>query len=154
MICGYRILIQKRPIYITIYKILQLVYFKYSILTNHGHIINFTLVRYLSFPSTPVNYSDTGWLARWGSGRDLNPGTFARQSSGVSPFQCAVAQLVESLRRNRLCVLDTMSVCQLCEFGCLWTWLDKAVPVHVYWEWEAKLLVAVRHSKCKCVSVL
>ena len=28
--------------YIIIYKISQLVYFKYSILTNHGHIISFT----------------------------------------------------------------------------------------------------------------
>ena len=28
--------------YIIIYKISQLVYFKYSILTNHGHDINFT----------------------------------------------------------------------------------------------------------------
>ena len=46
MICGYRILIliQKRSLYIIIYKISQIVYFKYSILdlTNHGHIINFT----------------------------------------------------------------------------------------------------------------
>ena len=40
MFCGYRILIQNDP-YIIIYKISQIVYFKYSILTNHGHI-NFT----------------------------------------------------------------------------------------------------------------
>ena len=46
MICPWFVDIEywyKNDPYIIIYKISQLVYFKYSILTNHGRIINFTL---------------------------------------------------------------------------------------------------------------
>ena len=45
MICPWFVDIEywyKNDPYVIIYKISQLVYFKYSILTNHGHIINFT----------------------------------------------------------------------------------------------------------------
>ena len=45
MICPWFVDIEywyKNDPYIIIYKISQLVYFKYSILTNHGHIISFT----------------------------------------------------------------------------------------------------------------
>ena len=45
MICPWSADIEywyKNDPYIIIYKISKLVYFKYSIPTNHGHIINFT----------------------------------------------------------------------------------------------------------------
>ena len=45
MICPWFVDIEywyKNDPYIIIYEISQIVYFKFSILTNHGHIINFT----------------------------------------------------------------------------------------------------------------